>query len=140
MKALEPKIRAWAVELIDAIAARGSCEFIGDFSKHFPTGIFIDMMGLPRDLLGRFVDWENRLLNGTSAQERTGALREILDYLRETIHARRAGDGADGPRNRTTLSFGPYDHKGHKGTDNMVVRRLTDGKLVMEGRFAPVAG
>jgi ABC-type branched-subunit amino acid transport system substrate-binding protein len=40
--------------------------------------------------------------------------------------------------NRTSLSFGPYDHKGHKGMDNMVVRRLTNGQLVMEGRFAPV--
>jgi len=63
VKALEPKIRAWAVELIDAIAARGSCEYIGDFSKHFPTGIFIDMMGLPRDLLGRFVDEPNTVLS-----------------------------------------------------------------------------
>ena len=95
MVELEPQIRSWAIELIDAIAARGSCEFIGDFAKHFPTGIFIDMMGLPRNLLDRFVDWENRLLNGTSAQERLGALREILDYLRETIQARRAQPSDD---------------------------------------------
>lgn len=40
--------------------------------------------------------------------------------------------------NRTTLSFGPYDHKGHKGMDNMIVRRLTKGKLIMEGRFEPI--
>ena len=41
---------------------------------------------------------------------------------------------------RTTLFFGPYDHKGHKGMDNMVARRLTKGQLVMEGRFAPPVG
>jgi len=34
----------------------------------------------------------------------------------------------------------PMITRGTKGMDNMVVRRLTDGKLVMEGRFAPVAG
>ena len=39
--------------------------------------------------------------------------------------------------NRTTLSFGPYDHKGHKGMDMMVIRRLTQGRLIMEGRFEP---
>jgi ABC-type branched-subunit amino acid transport system substrate-binding protein len=38
---------------------------------------------------------------------------------------------------RTSISFGPYDRKGHKGMDNMVVRRLTKGKLIMEGRFEP---
>jgi len=87
VKALEPKIRAWAVELIDAIAARGSCEFIGDFSKRFPTGIFIDMMGLPRDLLGRFVDWENRLLNGISARADGGAARDTRLFARDDPRA-----------------------------------------------------
>jgi hypothetical protein len=38
---------------------------------------------------------------------------------------------------RTVISFGPYDHIGHKGMDKMVVRRLTAGKLLMEGRFDP---
>jgi len=41
---------------------------------------------------------------------------------------------------RTTISFGPYDRKGHKGMDYMVVRRLTKGKLVMESRFEPFGG
>jgi ABC-type branched-subunit amino acid transport system substrate-binding protein len=37
---------------------------------------------------------------------------------------------------RTVISFGPHDHKGHKGMDLMVVRRLRAGELVMEGRYA----
>jgi hypothetical protein len=39
---------------------------------------------------------------------------------------------------RTTISFGPYDNKGHEGMDYMVVRRLHRGKLIMEGRFEPM--
>ena len=38
---------------------------------------------------------------------------------------------------RTSISFGPYDHKGHHGMDLMVVRRLHKGKLIMESRFNP---
>jgi hypothetical protein len=33
--------------------------------------------------------------------------------------------------------LGPYDHRGHKGADVMVLRRVIDGDLVMEGRYAP---
>lgn len=42
---------------------------------------------------------------------------------------------AGGPR--TSISFGPYDHRGHKGADVMVLRRVIDGDLVMEGRYDP---
>jgi hypothetical protein len=38
---------------------------------------------------------------------------------------------------RTVLSLGPYDHKAHKGMDSMIIRRLTKGRLIMEGRFEP---
>jgi ABC-type branched-subunit amino acid transport system substrate-binding protein len=51
----------------------------------------------------------------------------------EQVHMVPACVGGD----RTVISFGPYDHIGHKGMDKMVVRRLTAGKLLMEGRFDP---
>ncbi|KRB82984.1 hypothetical protein ASE00_13415 [Sphingomonas sp. Root710] len=41
---------------------------------------------------------------------------------------------------RTVISFGPYDHIGHKGMDKMVVRRLTRGELRMESRFVAPLG
>lgn len=52
----------------------------------------------------------------------------------EQVHMIPACIGGD----RTVISFGPYDHVGSKGMDKMVVRRLTNGKLVMEGRFDPI--
>jgi len=41
-----------------------------------------------------------------------------------------------GPRN--VLSFGPWDRRGIKGMDVMILRRMKGGKVVMEGRFEPV--
>jgi ABC-type branched-subunit amino acid transport system substrate-binding protein len=58
-------------------------------------------------------------------------VRQGLELVR-MIPAAMGGD-------RTVIAFGPYDHKGHKGMDNMVVRRLDKGKLVMEGRYRPDA-
>jgi cytochrome P450 len=95
MAEIEPRIRAWCVELIEQFQGRRECEFVGEFAKHFPTGIFIDMMGLPRELLGSFMDWENRLLSGRSSEERVAALRELLAYLRATIAERRAAKTND---------------------------------------------
>lgn len=42
-----------------------------------------------------------------------------------------------GPRN--VISFGPWDHRGIKGMDVMIMRRIKGGAPVMEGRFEPVA-
>ncbi|MGE0385590.1 MAG: ABC transporter substrate-binding protein [Gammaproteobacteria bacterium] len=38
---------------------------------------------------------------------------------------------------RTCISFGPHDHRGHKGMDLMVLRRVKGGRLVPEGHFEP---
>lgn len=40
---------------------------------------------------------------------------------------------------RTVIGFGPWDRRGVKGMDVMILRRMTGGKLVMEGRYDPLA-
>lgn len=40
-----------------------------------------------------------------------------------------------GPRN--AISFAPYDRRGIKGLDVMVLRRVSGGKCIQEGRFDP---
>jgi len=95
MKELEPKIREWCNELIDRFADRGTCNFAEEFSRIFPTGLFLDIMGWPKDELPRFMAWEKRLLTSPTAEERAGALRELLAYLREQITARRNDPAED---------------------------------------------
>lgn len=36
---------------------------------------------------------------------------------------------------RSVLSLGPYDHRGLKGMDMMVLNRVENGEILMEGRF-----
>lgn len=46
IKALEPRIREWAVTLVDAIAPRGRCDFQADLAKLFPVSVFMELMGM----------------------------------------------------------------------------------------------
>jgi cytochrome P450 len=87
--ALEPKIRAWSRELIEAFAARGHCNLLADFAEQFPTGVFIDLMGLPRERLAEFRQWNETFIHGATAQVRIGGLKTILGYFQELFAQRR---------------------------------------------------
>ncbi|MCK9564126.1 MAG: cytochrome P450 [Bacteroidales bacterium] len=71
--------------LMDRIAARGSCEFIGEFAELFPSYIFLDLMGLPHDMLPQFLIWERDMMRSPEPAERVTAMRAILAYLEDFV-------------------------------------------------------
>jgi cytochrome P450 len=98
---LDDRIRVWAGELIDALAGRGECDVIADFSFYYPTTIFLGLMGLPPEDLPRFMDWEASILHsrGSTPEEitdnRMTAMAAVSDYFRAVIAERRAQPGDD---------------------------------------------
>lgn len=57
--ALEPFIRATAVELLDRLAAAGRCDFIADFAARLPIAVISAMIGVPaadRDMIREWTD------------------------------------------------------------------------------------
>ena len=87
MKQLESKVRGLAQELVAKVADKGGCDFVEDFAKPFPVGIFLDLMGLPQESMSRFLAWEARIMR--DKQTRTDAIQEVAAYLQELIDARR---------------------------------------------------
>jgi cytochrome P450 len=87
MKQLESKVRGLAQDLVAKVADKGGCDFVEDFAKPFPVGIFLDLMGLPQESMGRFLAWEARIMR--DKQTRTDAIQEVAAYLQELISARR---------------------------------------------------
>ncbi|HEY1970855.1 MAG TPA: cytochrome P450 [Pseudonocardia sp.] len=82
-------IEQTCLQLIDAVAAKGGCDFINEFATPFPTTIFTNLLGLPGSEADRFVDWNNTLLHKHADPEaRRVAGNEINDYLRELIARR----------------------------------------------------
>lgn len=95
MAALETRIRQYAVEYIDAFAARGECEFMGEFAFEFPIKVFMDLMGLPHDRVGEFMEWEMNLLHNHDLAKIAEATRNVIDYLSAEIEDRRANPRDD---------------------------------------------
>lgn len=91
---LEPKVRQIAQDLIADFENDGGCEFISQFAELFPSYIFLELMGMPRSMLPRFLEWENAFMRAPTVAERVAAARAIKDYLESYIEERR-GDPRD---------------------------------------------
>lgn len=95
VRSIEPDIRARAAALVDAFAARGRCDFMADFSSKLPTGIFLQLIGLPEDSLPQFMVWEDWAMRGKTQEERVRGYDAIYGYLNEFVAAKRGRLGDD---------------------------------------------
>lgn len=95
VKAMAEDVRRRAVELIDAVVDRGDCEFIEDFARPFPVSIFMDVLGLPREEIPVFLQWEYDLLHTTDIARRVEAAKVIIAYLEDVANDRRRRPAGD---------------------------------------------
>ncbi len=89
MRALEDNVRAAARRYIARFRDRGECEFMKDFAFPFPVSVFLDLMDLPHDKTELFMEWEHDLLHEANIAKIGSAVRNVTDYMREVIAARR---------------------------------------------------
>ena len=87
---LEDKIRKLANDLIDQFIDKGECEFAKDFGRPLPVGVFLDIMGLPREMLDTFVGWAMGLLHSQSREAAGQAMKEACAYLEQVIREKAA--------------------------------------------------
>jgi hypothetical protein len=94
---IRPFLREAAHALIDAFAARGTCEFMGEFADAYPSLGLCELIGVPQEDRDRFRGWANTVGLGFSPVElaaRIGevntALTQLLAYAGELAAARRA--------------------------------------------------
>lgn len=92
---IRPFLRDAAHELIDAFAARGTCEFVGEFADAYPSLGLCELIGVPSEDRERFRGWANTIGLGFSPMqllERIGevdaALEQLLAYAGELSKAR----------------------------------------------------
>ncbi len=93
---LEPKIRALTNEILDGIAARGTCDLVREVAVPLPLYIIAEMLGIPREDFPRFHNWSDRLINVAGNYEDMAkvtdamtAYNEYGTYLQEIFAARR---------------------------------------------------
>ena len=85
---LEDMVRADCRALLDTLADRNSCDFMGDFAQLFPSNVFLRVMGLPLEMRDQFLAWEHKLMRG-DGMERLEALRTVVAYLMDYMREKR---------------------------------------------------
>ncbi|MDO7843780.1 cytochrome P450 [Sphingomonas immobilis] len=76
-------------ELIDRFEQRGSCEFVSEFSNLFPTYFFLDLLGMPREMLPQFLEWSEAYVRGETIEAKVVGARSILKYIEGYVEDRR---------------------------------------------------
>lgn len=95
MSQLNSLVRERARSFISRFEAKGSCEFIRDFAIPFPVTIFLDLIGLPQQDIGQFLEWERTLLFSKDMEARITSVRAVKQLLEDTIEDRKKRPGDD---------------------------------------------
>lgn len=78
IKALEPRIRHWAVTMIEAVAAKGKCDFQVDVAKLFPVTVFMELMGMD---LSRLQDFRHLAESFFGAQNDAAEMERLSNLI-----------------------------------------------------------
>jgi cytochrome P450 len=94
-KAMEAEQHRLAADLIDGVVAKGECDFVQDLALVFPSTIFLQIMGMPREKLSEFLEWEDMILHQDSESDpdrsvRMAGMQKVQAYFAELIAERRA--------------------------------------------------
>jgi cytochrome P450 len=95
VNALDGAVRKACDELIDGFVARDSCEFASEFAEKFPSHIFLDIMGMPRERLADFLAWERGMLRPQSPEQQVEAMTAIFRYLEAFVREQRRNPTSD---------------------------------------------
>ena len=98
-----PVIERNAAELIDTFRGTGSADIVGDFARHFPINVIVDMLGLDKADHARFQVWYTSIIGflgnlGQDPDVAAAGMRtkdELEAYLIPIIQDRRANPGDD---------------------------------------------
>jgi cytochrome P450 family 142 subfamily A polypeptide 1 len=91
-------IRELARDLVDAVAARGECDFVDDIAKPLPLIVIAELLGLSPEDRVQLAQWSDTMMSAEGAEEETDprlaaaaeAWGAYVTYLVELMEARRA--------------------------------------------------
>lgn len=86
---MDTKIRDAAHQHAIAMRDQGPCDFLAAFAFQFPILVFLDLMGMPQEMVGQFLEWENGLLHSFGLDTLRSSTRDVSAYLRAEIEDRK---------------------------------------------------
>ena len=88
VRKLEGHARAVAAALIDELAAKGGCEFVGEFARVMPVIVFLKVMGLESVRRGEFVEWAVGYTSAKDQATKDDCAAKVAAFLAEQLDAR----------------------------------------------------
>src|SRR5262245_4730653 len=101
VRKLETAFRGIVDESIDAVAARGECDFVRSIAVPLPLKLIAEMIGIPREEFPRFHQWSDAMIAGDGATDpqvlgKAGlAFMEYSRYVTGIIEDRRKNPRED---------------------------------------------
>ena len=98
---LEPRLRAVTHAAIDAVAGRGTCDFVQDLAAMVPLQAIGELLGVPEDERAPLIEWTNAIVSpaGDTPQAVHAALidakQQLLAYAATLAGRKRATPEAD---------------------------------------------
>ncbi len=94
VEAQEQQARTASRRLLDAVAARGTCDWVHDVARHLPMIMIGDMLGVAEEDHEQLLKWSDDMLLGTNAnaapEVRAAAMQAGVAWI--TYHARVVAD------------------------------------------------
>ncbi|GBG39254.1 cytochrome P450 [Mycobacterium montefiorense] len=100
LAAILPSIQAQAIDIIDAIAGRASCEVMAELATPYPSQVFLTLFGLPLQDRERLIGWKDAIIElsipnaAAETPDLTPAL-ELFAYLTEAVAEHQQNPGND---------------------------------------------
>jgi cytochrome P450 len=89
VKELEPRIRDWAVRLVEGVVEKGECDFVQEIASRFPVSVFMELMGLPLERLREFREIADDFFKAHDPETLGAMSAKILGILGELIELRK---------------------------------------------------
>jgi len=89
MMGLQGKIRDLAVELIEKVKARGSCDFAHEIAEPLPVTIFMQLAGMPLENMPVYRRWVTELLTASDAAQKFAAIETVADAMMAIVEQRK---------------------------------------------------
>jgi cytochrome P450 len=94
---MDAGVRHRAAQLVESLVERGECDYVYDFSRVYPTRIFLDIMGIGSERLDEFMEWEDNILHteqtAAGLEIQMAAMNSVIAMFSEEIAERRKRPG-----------------------------------------------
>jgi len=91
---LGEKARQLSIQLIESFRERGHCEFVGEFARFLPIGVFMDMAGLPEVDRAKLLTLVDEMIRPKKVDS-LEAGNELMNYAFAKLLERREKPGDD---------------------------------------------